>query len=323
MLTVAEWHDRRFPAMGSHTHLVLWGTPADAAWAEAEIERLEARWSRFLPDSDVTRANRAAGRGPVEVAPETVDLVTAAIGWWHRTDGRFDPTVLHALEALGYDAPFVEVRARRADRPVVTSAPPGRPELRIPAAAAPRPQPAPGCAGIVVDRAAATVALPAGVGLDLGGIGKGTAADRVVDGLRARGVTSACIGMGGDIRAFGPGNGPDGRGWTITVDDPLDPTRAWFTHVVDDAAIVTSTDRIRHWERAGHDVHHLVDPTTGLPARTGLAAVVVAAPSCADAEVLAKAAFVAGPVAGRALCDRFGVEAWFAADTPATVGSST
>ncbi|MBM3658777.1 MAG: FAD:protein FMN transferase, partial [Actinobacteria bacterium] len=305
-------------------HLVLWGTPADAAWAQAEIERLEARWSRFLPDSDVTRCNRASGHGPVEVAPETVDLVAAAIAWWHRTDGRFDPTVLHALEALGYDAPFAEVRARRVDRPVVRSAPPGHPELRIPAVStAPDLRPAPGCAGIVVDRAAATIALPAGVGLDLGGIGKGAAADRVADGLRARGVTSACIGMGGDIRAFGPGNGPAGQGWAITVDDPLDPSRAWFTHVIDDAAVVTSTDRIRRWERAGRAVHHLVDPTTGSSARTGLAAVVVAAPSCADAEVLAKAAFVAGPDAGRALCDRFGVETWFAADTPTAVGSPT
>ena len=101
---------------------------------------------------------------------------------------------------------------------------------------APAGRPTPGCAGIVVDRAAGTVGLPAGVGLDLGGIGKGAAADLVVRGLRARGVTSGCVGMGGDVHAFGPGNGPDGAGWAITVEDPMDPTRAWFTHVVDDGA---------------------------------------------------------------------------------------
>ena len=313
-----EWHERRFRAMGSHTHLVLWGTPADAAWAEAEIERLEALWRRFLPASDVARLNRAAGGTPAAVAPETVDLVEHAVAWWRRTQGRFDPTVLHALEDLGYDAPFAEVRTRTSPRPRIASAPPGLPPLHVATVGtAPAGLPTPGCAGIVVDRAAGTVGLPAGVGLDLGGIGKGAAADLVVRGLRARGVTSGCVGMGGDVHAVGPGNGPDGAGWAITVEDPMDPTRAWFTHVIDDGAIVTSTDRIRRWDRAGHEVHHLIDPRTGLPARTGLAAVVVAAPTCAAAEVLAKAAFVAGPDAGRALLDRFAVDAWFATDTPA------
>ena len=245
------WQERRFPAMGSHVRLVLRGTDADAAWATHRIGFLESRWSRCDPLSDVARANRAAGTAEVVVAPETLDLVADAVIWWHRTDGYFDPTVVHALEVLGHDAAVAEIR---------------------------------------VDRAAATLRLPAGVGLDLGGIGAGAAADDVAAGLRARGVTSACVRIGGHVRAFGPGNGPGGRGWAIPVLDPLDDARVLFTQVVHDGAIATSTDR---------------------PARTGLGAVVVADRSCARAAVLATAAVVAGRDAGDALLDRFGVSRWF------------
>jgi thiamine biosynthesis lipoprotein len=123
---------------------------------------------------------------------------------------------------------------------------------------------APGCHGIVVDHATNSVFLPDGVGIDLGGIGKGAAADRVVAGLAARGVVAACVSLGGDVRAFGHGH---------------------------DGAIVTSTH--------GRAVH------------PGLAAVVVADHSTARAEVLAKAAFVAGRERGADLLARFGVDGWF------------
>ena len=291
--------------MGSQTHLVLWGTDADADWAMAEVARLEQRWSRFLPGSDVTRVNRAAG-GPVAVAPETATLVATACTWWERTDGWFDPTVLDALVAHGYDVPFREVRARPVTRPVVESAPTGRRPIRIPAVGRPLPgRPTPGCAGVTVDPAAGTIRLPPGVHLDLGGIGKGATADLVIGGLHERGVASACLSMGGDIRVTGA------AGWPVPVEDPLDEDRTWFTHLVTDGAIVTTTDRFRRWEHGGRTQHHLIDPTTGRPAETGLAAVVVAHAECATAEVLAKAAFVAGRAVGAALVARHGGEAWF------------
>jgi thiamine biosynthesis lipoprotein len=124
--------------------------------------------------------------------------------------------------------------------------------------------PAPGCDGIVVDHATNSIFLPDGVGIDLGGIGKGAAADRVVAGLAARGVVAACVSLGGDVRAFGHGH---------------------------DGAIVTST--------------------RGRAAHAGLAAVVVTDHSTERAEVLAKAAFVAGREQGADLLARFGVDGWF------------
>ena len=298
--------------MGSHVHLVLYGSDADVRWAEREIMRLEQRWSRFLGCSDVSRCNRAAGRGAVVVAPETLELIADACDWSRATEGWFDPTVLRALEANGYDAPFSVVRERATETMVIKSNPPGRPAMRIPAVARRQvPRPAPGCADIEIDRMAGTVALPNGVGIDLGGIGKGATADHIATGLAARGVPAACVSMGGDVRAFGNGHSAGGRGWDIPVEDPLDEAHTMFTHNVNDGAIVTTTSRFRRWTRDGHVEHHLVDPTTGRTADTGLVAVVVADRSAARAEVLAKAAFVAGSERGAELLARFNVDGWF------------
>jgi len=149
--------------------------------------------------------------------------------------------------------------------------------------------PTPGCAGIVVDRATNSIFLPDGVGMDLSGIGKGAAADRVVAGLTTRGVVAACVSLGGDVRAFGDGRGAGGHGWGVPVLSPCDASEVMFTREIHDGAIVTSATA----------------------ADTGLAAVVVADCSTARAEVLAEAAFVAGPERGADLLARFGVDGWF------------
>jgi len=145
----------------------------------------------------------------------------------------------------------------------------------------------PGCAAIVVDRTTNSIFLPDGMGIDLGGIGKGAAADRVVAGLAARGVVAACVSLGGDVRAFGDGHGPSGHGWGIPVLSPNDASQVMFTREIHDGAIATSTNG------------------------TGLAAVVVADRSTTRAEVLANAAFVAGRERGADLLARFGVDGWF------------
>jgi thiamine biosynthesis lipoprotein len=321
-----RWHERRFRAMGSTAHLVvLGGSDALAGGAVREVERLESLWSRFRPDSDVSRCNAAATSGtPVRVAPETIDLLECAVAMWRSTAGRFDPTVLQALEANGYDETFERVRARTADV-VVVSAPADRSPIRLtftrsgPAAGGParEPEPAPGCDGIGIDRAANTVTLHDGAGLDLGGIGKGYTADLVAEALVANGATGACVALGGDVRAAG--TGPDGGPWPVPVEDPFDERRTLFTHPLGDGssgqrAIVTSTCRFRRWRHRGRERHHILDPATGAPAASGIAAVVVADAVAWRAEALAKAVLVAGPDDGRELLERHGVEGWIVHD---------
>jgi FAD:protein FMN transferase len=304
--------------MGSTAHLVVrGGTEALVEWALDEVARLERSWSRFLPDSDVSRLNRTTGR-PVLVAAETIALVERALEMYRSTGGRFDPTILHALEANGYDETFERVRARQSPTRVLTSAPPGQDPLRVlvpargAATARTMPGPAPGCAGVVVDRDAGTVTLPEGSGIDLGGIGKGYAADLVAGGLVARGAAAACVALGGDVRAAGAG--PHDGAWLVPVEDPFDEHRCLFTYALADAAIVTSTRLFRSWIHDGRVRHHIIDPATGASADRGVAAVIVTDGDAWRAEALAKAALVAGRTGGRAVLDAHGVEAWIVDD---------
>jgi thiamine biosynthesis lipoprotein len=267
---IAEWH---FRAMGTDvTVLALGAPPETGAWAAAELERLEEKWSRFRPTSELCRLNDAAGV-PVVVSRETFDLVARAVDAWRATDGAYDPTVLPALVASGYDRDFDAVE-KDSPRPLGPATP------------------APGCAGITLDRVVGSVRLPSGVALDLGGIGKGAAADDVAVVLHERGAAGVLVNLGGDLRAVG--DAPAGSAWVVEVDDPLG-TGATGLLAIAAGAIATSTRLRRAWTRAGRPVHHLVDPRTGLPATTGVASVTVVAGEAWRAEVLAKAAFIAGP----------------------------
>jgi FAD:protein FMN transferase len=156
------------------------------------------------------------------------------------------------------------------------------------------------------------VRAPRGTRIDLGGVGKGLAADLVARGLVDRGARTALVGMGGDLRARGEPP-PDGW-WDIPVLDPSDDTHIAFRFPLVDGAIVTSTIRIRQWTRGNRRYHHLVDPATGEPARTGIAAVVATARDAWWAEGVAKSIISGGVDAGLQLARDVGVRAWLFLD---------
>ena len=279
--------ERELKVMGTTAHVLV--VAATDAAARAAVERahdrlraLEARWSRFVPTSDVSVLNAAGGR-PVIVAAETRALVKRAVAGWRKTNGRFDPTVLDALVALGYDRDFDTID-RAAPAPGSTI-------------------PAPGCAGIVVDGLIGAVQMPAGVHFDPGGIGKGLAADLVVEELMATGVDGACVNVGGDLRV--EGRAPGGGGWVIDLEHPI--TGESIVHLSLRSGGVASTWRTRRvWGPPDAARHHLVDPATGASAASGLAGVAVVTGRTWWAEVLAKAAFLDGPRAGIARLDEHG-----------------
>jgi len=256
------------------------------ALAADALEVREARWSRFRPTSELCRVNDAAG-APVVVSPSTFSLIARAVDAWRDTGGRYDPTVLAALEAAGYDRDFDAVARHRDD-------------------AAGVPAEVPGCGDVVLDDLVQAVRLPRGVALDLGGIGKGAAADEVSGELLdagVPGVTGVLVNLGGDLRARG--EAPRPHGWVVEVDDPLD-TGATGLLALAEGAIATSTKLRRAWTRGDRTLHHLIDPRTGEPAESGLASVTIVAGEAWRAEVLAKAVFVAGIDDGRALVTRAG-----------------
>jgi thiamine biosynthesis lipoprotein len=262
--------------------------------AVARLRTLEARWSRFRPDSEISALNHASG--PRAVSAETVLLVERSIEAWHRTAGAFDPTVLPALVAAGYDRDFRDLAQD------------------TPSTAARAVGPAPGCAGIIVD--GARVTLPAGVQLDPGGIGKGLAADLAVDLVMHAGASGACVNVGGDLRVTG--SALDAAPWSVTIEDPLGGADVGTVHLRDEALASTWRTR-RTW---GDDVrrHHLIDPRTGAPAWTGLAGVTVIASDAWWAEALATALFLSGPDGAPALVAQLGLSALLVRDDGARRG---
>jgi thiamine biosynthesis lipoprotein len=249
---------RSFRAMGTEMELLL-DAESDGPLAEAEEElrRLESLLSRFLPESELSRLNAA---GSLDVGPELLELAELAVVARVRTGGRFDPTVHDALVAAGYDRPFDLLDP--ASRPVDT------PRAR--------------CAGAVaVDCHAGRIALEPGYRLDLGGIAKGWAADRVVAFLSESGP--ALVNAGGDVSAAG-------AAWPVGVETPA----GTLTLELEAGGIATSGRDRRVWQRDGGECHHLIDPVTGEPATSDVLTVTVAATSAAEAEVLATSLFLAG-----------------------------
>ncbi len=219
---------------------------------------------------------------------------------WHAVSGAFDPTILDALEALGYDRSFESIDRADGPPPIV-------------------PQAAPGWSRVQLDYEEQGVCVPPGVRIDLGGIGKGLAVDLIAQGLVDRGAASACVALGGDVRVAG--DPPNAAGWSVPVEDPVSGVPVFQTGITK-GALAMSTTLIRRWHRGGREVHHIVDPSDGLPAEGGIVSAVVAAKDAWWAEGLAKAAIVAGRQGGAALLHEHGVAAWFALDdgTTTTVG---
>ncbi len=128
------------------------------------------------------------------------------------------------------------------------------------------------------------------------------------------------MSLGGDVRAAGLPL--DGQPWLVPVEDPFDELVIAREVPLTDGAVVTSTRLLRSWDRGGQPQHHLIDPNTGRPAWTGVAAVVVRDLTAARAEAFAKAALIAGPRAGLELLDDAHLEAWLHLDDRTVVCSS-
>jgi thiamine biosynthesis lipoprotein len=263
--------------------VVLDGGDDDLAAAQAEVHRLEALWSRFRPDSELSGINAQAGRA-LPASAETRMLARRALRAERLTAGRFDPLMGADLVALGYDRDHGALPAPAGPSATVVMTPVVRPrgaQLRL-------------------DECTGLVTVPAGRALDPGGIGKGLAADMVTAGLIRRGVGGALVNLGGDIRCRGIT--PSG-GWRIGIDDPRDPEASSVATVnLSRGAVCTSGVRKRRWmRRDGTVAHHLLDPDTGAPTDAEVASVSVIARLGWLAEALTKALILGGPEVGTRL----------------------
>ena len=279
--------ERIIEVMGTTAHLVI--TDGNATLAERAVERLhelEARWSRFRADSEISRLNARPGI-PVIVSDETYTLVERAVEGAAMTGGLFDPTLLPELRDAGYDRSFELIDVAGATGDAARQRPPTMRRSQSTRAPGRRSSNA-----IRLDPIVRSVQLQPGTEFDPGGIGKGLAADIVVDFLLRSGAAGALVSVGGDLRA--DGEAPEHRGWVVAVADPLEPDRVIDTVTLSKGAVASTWRTKRAWMRDDTLWHHLIDPRTGVPAVTGIAGVTVLSGLGWHAEVLAKAAFLAG-----------------------------
>ncbi|HET9736577.1 MAG TPA: FAD:protein FMN transferase [Solirubrobacteraceae bacterium] len=264
-----------FPAMGTWVRLLASpGAPLDAA--RELIEALEARLTRFDPESELCRLNDDP-REVVPASPELRAAVLAALDGAAATGGLADPTLLGALVKAGYDRSLTG-RPRADLREALASAPPSRP-------AAPQRF----AAWRLVRVEGEAIVRPPGVRLDLGGSAKGHAADIAATMLAPYGPCAA--DLGGDLRVSGAHE--------VRVLDPLTGDATATLTLEGDAVATSGIDRRLWWDAGGRPAHHLLDPATNRPAWTGVLSATAKAPTAAQAEALAKAAVLAGPSGGR------------------------
>ena len=238
---------------------------------DAELDRIEVAASRFREDSDVSRLQRAADGSPVTVTRDLYDAIDIALRAAAMTEGAVDPTVGAAMCRLGYDQDFARVS--------------GGVDGTLPAAC-----PVVGWQSVALDPINLTVAMPAGTILDLGATAKAWAADRSADAISSRLGCGVLVSLGGDLAVR---SAPDG-GFVVGVADICgDPDAPAAVSIVS-GGLASSGIANRHWLLGDAPVHHVVDPTTGLPVTPCWRTVTVAGASCVDANTASTASLVLG-----------------------------
>jgi len=292
---MAPDHDITFRSMGSDIRLVI-GPPQTAGLPPAEdaarrtrryVEHFARCLTRFDPSSELCALNRDR-RSAVPASQLLRAAVLAGVYGARVSGGLVDPTLIRPLEQTGY-ARSLDGHVPVSLAEALAQAPPRRP-------AAPDPRAA--WREIEVDDPAGVVRRPPGVLFDTGGTGKGLAADAAAQ--RLAGYSRLVIDCGGDLALRGE--------WEVEVEHPLTGERVHTLHLCG-GGVATSGLNVRVWRRPGGDyAHHLIDPSTGAPAWTGLIGATAIAPTALDAEILSKLALLSGPAGARtALAEHGGI----------------
>lgn len=269
------WSKVSFRAVGTECQIMFRSDSQGRAkefrdFAVGWVMDFERKYSRFREDSLISEINRCAGVSWVET-DEELDSMLVLCDWFNwDTSGVFDPTSLPLARLWDY----------HAENPRVPSA------LEV--------EEARELVGwSKVQRRKGAILLPeVGMALDLGGIGKEYAVDRVFEQAQDAGFKDVMVDFGRDIRVGGeaPGKG----GWRIGLEHPHDPGRCWTGLLLSNRAVTTSGDYLRGFTAGGRYYGHIIDPRTGYPTDNGCRACSVVAPTCTEAGVISTAALILG-----------------------------
>lgn len=245
-----------------------------------EIKRLEQLLSTWIPASELSQINEAAGRQSVVVSRETLELVQRSLDMARLTKEGFNIAVGPAVEAWSVmERQHIPTQAELQQLRTVVD-----------------------WTSIRIDREARTILLPRqGMRIDVGGIGKGYAADRAADMLRKAGATGGVVALSGDIKTFG--DLPGMKGFPVGIRHPRHEDALVATVDLKDEAISTAGDYERYFEQDGVRYHHILDPLSLEPARLCQSVTVIAKEGTV-ADGLDTGIFVLGPERGMELVER-------------------
>ncbi len=269
--------ERSLDAMGTTYTIAVYGTDRfklDAAMEEAfdEAHRLDQLLSNYRSDSEWSKVNREAPKGPVQVSEELFQLLQSCVNYSKKSDGAFDITIGPLMKIWGFYKGSGRIPHRAEIRTALD---------RI------------GYRHILLDPKNRTVRFDAPVEIDPGGIGKGYAVDRMVAILRARGITSGIISAGRSS-IYGIGAPPgEPRGWRIQLPHPKQPNVYVAEFFLKDGSMSTSGTSEKFFVAGGTTYSHIMDPRSGYPAR-GMLTVSVLAPRTLDSEAWTKPYFILG-----------------------------
>lgn len=277
-----------FKAMGTTVELVASpdSDPRAVSRAAAVVEEIfaveEQRFSRFRTTSELSHVNALAGSGWVPVSETFMTMLRTALEAAHATGGLFDPTILPALKAAGYDRDYEEiVAAAEAEQDDLELASLRRDlrDLMVKDVTT---------CGVWTDieLRGAEMRMPAGTELDFGGIAKGWTVDKAAEAVAD--LPWAIVDAGGDLRLTGVT--PEG-GLDIGVEDPEARGTEALRVRLESGGLATTSVTVRSW---GQGMHHVIDPRTSLSAATGVLQATVWGDTCAQAEVWSKAAVLTG-----------------------------
>lgn len=270
--------ERKLNAMGTGYTLDLYGSNAGILEAAAEesfeeVQRLDQMMSNYIPDSELSNVNDHAADRPVQVSRELFDLLETCGDYSRKSEGTFDITVGPLMKVWG----FYKGTGHLPHRAEIKTA------LELV-----------GYQKVQLDPAHRTVHFAEhGMNLDLGGVGKGYALDRVVAILRRRGITSALI-SGGGSSIYGIGAPPnDKRGWYIRIRDPKDANKTAAEVYLNNQSLSTSGNYEKFFWTEGKLYSHIMDPRTGYPSE-GMLSVSIVSPKTLDSEIWAKPYYILG-----------------------------
>ncbi len=246
--------------------------------------KLEKKFSRFRPDSELTQLNQAGG-APFAASAEFLEVANHALQLAKDSDGAFDPTILNALEIAGYTKDFESLNGQAID----THQPAQKANYRA----------------VVLDADTKTITLPKQLSLDLGGIVKGYAVDQATISL-CKQFGNFILNAGGDIALRG--HNLEGDPWRAGIEHPSQTGELLATLALTDRAVATSGIYKRHWSKDGIAKHHIIDPATSDSTTNELVSVTVLANSVEIADSLATTIFVLGIKRGLAFAKRKKVE---------------